>query len=364
MKQLRLIFSINVRWWNAEAAYAINVARIFKEKGHRVWLLVNGGSPVEEKALFYGLDVITQVRLDTHSVLQQIQNLNWLLKFIDQNDIQLINSFKSNGAILFSLIKRYRPHIRYIKTRGEARPPKNNFFNRILYGTSGCHGVVAVGKTVERWIGELKLEKQRVKTIYYGASPLSDPPELMPPGGEKVLALVGRIQEVKGHIYILKALEQLRDKTVKLHFFVKDLAEFPHELEKIKRFIKLKQMDNQVTITGFQTDIGSALKKVHLGVVPSLSSEVNCRVVVEMFSLGIPVLAFPTGTLPELIKHQVNGYLCRERSVAELKRGLEYLFSPKCDLSALRKNALKSYLENYTLEDLFQETYKFYLAVL
>ncbi len=361
MKNLNILLSINVRWWNAEAAYAINVARVFKNNGHHVWLIVNRESPVETKAIHYDINTITQVDLDTRSILKQVKNLKWLFKFVDSEKIDIINSFKSNGAALYSVIKRYRPHITYVKTRGDARPPKNNIFNRALYGGSGCHGIITVGESVKRWVEGLNLKHQKIKTIYYGDSPVSQNPNIVTyDSKEKVLLLIGRTQQVKGHLYILDAIARLKDKSIKLWFLVKDLEEYPQELAEIRHFIEFEQLEAQVVIMGFQKDLEKILRKAHLGVVPSVESEVNCRVVVELFSMGIPVLAFPTGTLPELIQHKKNGYLCKERSVEELVKGIKYLFSKHCDYSNLRNRALESYQTKYTLEKLFNETLNFY----
>ena len=45
-----VLLSINVRWWNAEAAYAVNLARGLILNGIEVMLIVNPGSPVHQKA--------------------------------------------------------------------------------------------------------------------------------------------------------------------------------------------------------------------------------------------------------------------------------------------------------------------------
>ncbi len=369
MSEQRILLSINVRWWNAEAAYAVNLARGLLEKGCRVWMIVNPDSPVQKRAEKYGVPVITNIHLDALSPLSHFFNLRKILKLIDTQNIQLINSFKSNGSFLFSLIRRLRPHLTYIKTRGEARAPKQHFVNRKLYGAGACDGIIAVGSPVKKWLHELELEEQRLGIVHYGESPVSRQPdstmdsvrrEFNIPAESKVLTLLGRTQRVKGHQILLDCMRHFKNEPLHLLFLVKDLEEFPEELQLLQNSIAEYGLQHQVTILGFQKDLGRILSITDIGVIPSLSSEVNCRVAVEFFSLGIPVLAFPTGTLPDLIRDKENGYLTQDKNESELVEGIQWMASDKERLQQMGKEAHNNYLELYTLEKMTHETLLFY----
>ncbi len=366
-----VLLAINVRWWNAEAAYAINLARGLVNQGLNVRIIVNPGSPVHQKAENYGLKTVTSILLDSHSPITQVSNLRKLLRIIDQQKIEVINSFKSNGAILFSIARRFRPGLTYIKTRGIATPPKSHFINRFLYDLRSCDGIITVGSPVYRWIRALlgSNSQQHVKTIYYGDSAvrrrdskndLNQVPGYHPPNSDKVFALLGRTQQVKGHLPLLQAFIQLETSSAHILFLVKDLEEFPDVLTEIETFIEINQLKNKVTILGFQKQLGSILETVHCGVIPSLESEVNCRVCVEFFSMGIPVIAFPTGTLPDIVSHRKNGYLCEEKSVFELVKAMNWALEDNVEFDKAKQNALNDYQEKYTLESLATETLAFY----
>ncbi|MBU3916080.1 glycosyltransferase family 4 protein, partial [bacterium] len=316
----KVLLAINVRWWNAEAAYAMNVARGLVNKGIQVWMIVNNESPVHEKALKYNIGVITDIELDSKSPFVHWKNLKKILRLVDNQNIQVINSYKSNGSFLFSLVRRLRPGILYVKTRGEARLPKNHFLNRYLYGSKACDGIVTVGEQVKDWVRELvpDKDKQRITIIHYGDTAVE--PEkvvnrkairqgLTISPTDKLFALLGRTQKVKGHLVLLKSMRLLESLPIHLLFLIKDLDEFPEELKEINSFIQLNGLKDKVTILGFQKKLGEIMTCVDCGVIPSLASEVNCRVAVEFFSLGIPVIAFPTGTLPDIIRHKKNGFL-------------------------------------------------------
>ncbi len=369
MSATRILLSINVRWWNAEAAYALNLAIGLQAEGCQVWMIVNPGSPVHLKAEERGIPVITDIRLDAVSPLTHGLNLTKLLVYIDSLDIQLINSFKSNGAFLFSLVRRLRPGVCYIKTRGEARSPRRNIFNRFLYGTRACDGIVAVGSPVQKWLQNLGLEKQHIKIIHYGGAgiePTSDKVKRDVRRGlnirqdVKVLTLLGRTQSVKGHRLLLEAMVSLKSKPWHLLFLVKDLEEFPEELTYLEGFIGANDLRDRVTILGFQDNLAQVLSITDLGVIPSLGSEVNCRVAVEFFSMGRPVLAFPTGTLPDIVRHEGNGYLTREKTAEELVLGIRWLILDEDRLRRLGESAQQDYGFRYTLEKMTQDTLNYY----
>jgi glycosyltransferase involved in cell wall biosynthesis len=64
-----------------------------------------------------------------------------------------------------------------------------------------------------------------------------------------------------------------------------------------------------------------------VGVVSSVESEVICRVAVEFFSVGTPVVAFPTGCLPEIIRHEYNGMLTNLKTAEALTEELRKILA-------------------------------------
>ncbi|GAB4398955.1 MAG: glycosyltransferase family 4 protein [Microscillaceae bacterium] len=64
-------------------------------------------------------------------------------------------------------------------------------------------------------------------------------------------------------------------------------------------------------------------------VMPSLEDNLP-NTILESLSCGTPVIAFRTGGIPEMIHHQVNGYLAPPQNAADLAQGIQWLyhFSP------------------------------------
>lgn len=366
---MNLLITINVRWWNAEAAYALNLARAFKENGHNVWILPKPDSPIIKKAHLAGIPTLDGIDLDSNNPFRQFLNYGKLMLYIEQLKIDVINSFKSAGSFHFSSLRKKFPNLIYIKTRGEARPPKPNAFNRYLYGVKGCHGVITVGKKVETWVMNLHIPDQKVQTIYYADSSVQLPEEVNTaevkqnlgiPENRPVFCLLGRTQPVKGHMEALEALRLMNYPKPHYLFLVKDLEEFPDTMKKIDTYLKEHVLEDHVTILGFRPDLGEILKTVNAAIIPSLDSEVNCRVTVEMFSMGIPVIAFPTGTLPELIENHKTGMITTDKTPDALKEAMNWFMEYPERFQTLGENAETDYREKYTLDTLYKETLNFY----
>ena len=93
-----------------------------------------------------------------------------------------------------------------------------------------------------------------------------------------------------------------------------------------------------------QEDIVAAYRAADVTVVPSLSENLSCTIQ-ESLSCGTPAAAFAIGGNGDLIDHQVNGYLAREKDCEDLAQGIRWCLDHAKDLSAAARGKV---LENYT----------------
>ena len=86
----------------------------------------------------------------------------------------------------------------------------------------------------------------------------------------------------------------------------------------------------------------------HLFVIPSLQDNLP-NTIIESMLCGTPVVGFNTGGIPEMIEHQVNGYLAEYKSSADLAKGMNWVLSCSSydQLSADTRN---SALERFSME--------------
>jgi glycosyltransferase involved in cell wall biosynthesis len=94
-------------------------------------------------------------------------------------------------------------------------------------------------------------------------------------------------------------------------------------------------------------------------VVPSLSENLSCTIM-ESLACGTPVAAFDIGGNGDLIGHQKNGWLAREKDSDDLADGIRWCLHNKEDHN-LSVNARKRVLDCFTTESngrLYSELYK------
>lgn len=103
-----------------------------------------------------------------------------------------------------------------------------------------------------------------------------------------------------------------------------------------------------VHFVGYVDDVQELASLYNLAsvmVVPSLTENLSCTIM-ESLSCGTPVVAFDIGGNGDLIKHQNNGYLARERDNVDLAKGIIWCLEHNADnrlSEASRTMVLKEY---------------------
>ncbi len=84
-------------------------------------------------------------------------------------------------------------------------------------------------------------------------------------------------------------------------------------------------------------------------VLPSVQDNLP-NTVMESLACGTPVVAFPIGGVPDMIDHQVNGYLAKALDIDSLAGGIKWVLENPERLIRLRKGAREKAVKEYSLE--------------
>ncbi|HZQ50557.1 MAG TPA: glycosyltransferase family 4 protein [Bryobacteraceae bacterium] len=128
------------------------------------------------------------------------------------------------------------------------------------------------------------------------------------------IGVIGRVEPEKGQLEFVEAARRLLQTYPTCRFVVVGAPLFSgaHYLERVLRASR----GLPVEFPGWQPDIASVLASLDLLAVPSASIEAMPRVILEAFAAGVPVVAFPSGGIPEIVRDGYNGFLT-SRSTAE-----------------------------------------------
>jgi len=103
-----------------------------------------------------------------------------------------------------------------------------------------------------------------------------------------------------------------------------------------------------VEFLGWRQDVGPVLRELDLLVVPS-KREGMARVIVEAFSAGVPVIAFPAGGIPEVVVDGETGFLTRQFSSDALASRIRDVIEAPELLERVARNARQSWTRLYTV---------------
>jgi glycosyltransferase involved in cell wall biosynthesis len=84
-------------------------------------------------------------------------------------------------------------------------------------------------------------------------------------------------------------------------------------------------------------------------IAPSLQDNLP-NTVLESLSCGTPCVAFKIGGFPDIIDHQINGYLSRPYEIEDLAQGIVWILENSDRHQTLSDNARTTIMQNFTLE--------------
>jgi glycosyltransferase involved in cell wall biosynthesis len=128
--------------------------------------------------------------------------------------------------------------------------------------------------------------------------------------------VVGSIAPEKGQLQFIEAARAIHDALPECLFRIHGAPVLarPEYAEQVRQAAR----GLPVEFPGWASNIYDALSSLDVLLVPSTAQEATTRVILEAFAAGVPVIAFPSGGIPEVIEDRRTGYLAR--SPAEMSR--------------------------------------------
>ena len=162
------------------------------------------------------------------------------------------------------------------------------------------------------------------------------------------IGMLGRIAPQKGQAEFVRAIALLGDELPGSQFVIYGAPLFGASSDYLDRVRKAASR-LAVEFAGWQDDAGARLRELDLLVVPSRQEGMG-RVVLEAFSAGVPVIAFPTGGIPEVVKDGETGFLTREASAEALAARIREVSArgPE-ELRKVAQNARRAWQRSFTI---------------
>jgi len=189
-----------------------------------------------------------------------------------------------------------------------------------------------------------------IRVVYNGVRRISLP-NRPPATGEFRIGAIGRISPEKGQADFLRAARILHSATPQCRFLICGAPLFsnPAAMRYCAALEALAE-DLPVEFAGWREDVESVLAGLDLLVVPSTAVDATPRVILEAFAAGVPVLAFASGGIPEIVEHGVTGFLVEERSPKALALAIRDLLREPHRLREAAERACAKARSEFSLE--------------
>ena len=186
---------------------------------------------------------------------------------------------------------------------------------------------VAVSEETRRLMIEVEgVDARRVTTVYNGMEPLLAPTSAavealkreLGIAHDRVVLMIGRLHEEKGHRYLFDALPRVLKEVGPLTVVI---AGDGVERSRLEADVVGRGLGSVVRFVGWRLEIPELITLSSLVVLPSLAESFGFAVL-EAMSLGRPVVAAATGGLREVIEDEKNGLLVPPRDSGALAEAM------------------------------------------
>ncbi|MDP9171881.1 MAG: glycosyltransferase family 4 protein, partial [Acidobacteriota bacterium] len=182
--------------------------------------------------------------------------------------------------------------------------------------------------------------------IYNGVRDLGYEPKVQGNGCIRV-GIIGRLAPEKGHMDFIAAAHALIAAGSKARFTIHGTAMFsrPAYEEQLRAMA-----GPSVEFHGWTDNVAGVLHELDILAVPSRAVEASPRVVLEALSAGTPVVAYPSGGIPELIEDGVSGVLTQRSDYASLAESVQELLGDRSKMASLSRNGRQEWEARFRVE--------------
>jgi glycosyltransferase involved in cell wall biosynthesis len=146
-----------------------------------------------------------------------------------------------------------------------------------------------------------------VRVIYNGVAGPASP---LWRGRSVRVGCIGRISPEKGLLDFVRAARFIREVLPDTQFVIHGAALFGSAAAaRYESRVREQAVGLPVEFAGWTSDVYRALAQIDLLLVPSAPHEATTRVILEAYAAGVPVIAFRSGGIPEVVEHGATGFL-------------------------------------------------------
>ena len=282
----------------------------------------------------------------------------------------------THGA-LSGRIAAKRCHVPVVYSRHSAFPvpaklryPPGRWVNKLV-NEHYADRIIAVSPATRDNLTDGGISPKKITVVMNGVAPVEriSPEEraqlrsqLNIPEGCVVFGILARIEDYKGHLYLVEAARLLKERGVTgFRVLIAGTGAFEGQ---VAQAIEKDQVGDVVNMLGFRSDVAQLLGALDVQLNASYGTEATSLALLEGMSLGLPTVASDYGGNPWVIKDGEEGLLFPSRNAAALADAMERLIQDRALREAMGRRALERFQREFTGEVFARNTEKIYLDIL
>ncbi len=273
-----------------------------------------------------------------------------LLRYIDKIQPKIIHSHLLGADIVGFLAKRkFKNKIKWIVTLHNVEH-RTSFLRKLVWKIilKKADRIIAVAEPVKDFaVNNFKINKNKVTLVLNGV----DLDKWSTLANKKIfqkkeinIATIGRLEEQKGHRYLLEALGNIKDLPWTYHVFGDGSLESSLKVLADRFGIADRIVWHGLVYDGLVKKVG----EIDLVVQPSLWEGLSL-VVMEVMSAGRCVVA-SSAAGDSLVENNQTGYIFPNKDIKKLSKILKYVFENNKEAAMLGKRAGEYAQQNFSLQ--------------
>lgn len=341
---MKILQIVDERWDSGIVNYALTLAKGLQASGHDVTVAGLVDKPPLAQARALGLK--------QYAIKGLFPWLSLYL-FVLKNKPDIINAHTGRShawSVLF-----FGVGSRIVRTRCDVRLPASNWLKHLVI--SRTHRIIAPSRCIQRSYEKI-LPKVSSKTKMISLIPQGiDTDEFIflpePPADAKIrIGIVGRLDPVKGHRFLIEAIAGVKSKYANIKLLVVG-KEQNITIKELKAHAAALGIEHQIEFLGHldSVSVKDVMHNCHIGVVASVSSEAVSRSVLEWMASGRAVVATNVGGIPDLISHELTGLLVEPADPMALAGAIKRFIADPAMRAMIGKYARKSIETTFSLKN-------------
>ena len=248
--------------------------------------------------------------------------------------------------------------------------PPGRWVNKLINEHYADH-IIAVSPATRDNLLEGGISPKKITVVMNGIAPV---PETSPQERERLreelgipqdtflFGILARIEDYKGHLYLIHAAKLLKDQgRTNFRILIAGTGSFEEE---VHRAVVEMGVGDVVQMLGFRSDVAELLNILDVQLNTSYGTEATSLALLEGMSLGLPSIASDYGGNPFLIEQGVNGLIFPSQNSQALAKCMTRLMDHSNEMRRMSQRAREIFQARFTGQVFAQNIERIYLDVL